>query len=212
MDPIAARTAFLGNPGLFAMQNLLIYALSHTVVLNGTPIDVRLAAIEGYEAYRFHGTPVEVYGVKECAADAAGAFKAYICPYRDLELHQVTLSSAGVAMFTARMDGCSFGIGMPSPQGDITVAHVNRNDLQVSATDTAAMEQQQATELRDAVGDGVKVFGPSQYRRKPGEEEALASFTFGVRDPVAGSWAFFAQVAQGGGMSPWTLRAVKRIG
>ncbi len=136
-----------------------------------------------------HGTPV------------GNTFNAYWCPYQSNDLQQVHLSNGANFMFTAKMDGCTFGVGSAAGNGDRIVCHVN----------LGGRGKEQADRLRDATsplhGDAHLLYlGPAGYRFKTGTSSTQAT-TFGVRDTGTGAWKIFSQVCEFN-MTARTIRLV----
>lgn len=119
------------------------------------------------------------------------SFPAFWCPYNDTRLGWTALTGIADYMFTATMDGCSFGIGHAAKDGTVIVGHVNSNHLQTPDS-TKAMEKDQKLRLRALLSTGrhkPKVFEPQDYRYRKGVREVSAT-TFGVREK--GKWHFYA--------------------
>jgi hypothetical protein len=80
----------------------------------------------------FTNPRADVYGMKlqlmepgKYQLSAGNEFNAYWCPYAEDTVNAVTLSDEADLMFTATMNGCSFGVGIPSVDGAVRVAHAN---------------------------------------------------------------------------------------
>lgn len=76
-----------------------------------------------------HGMTFELVEAKKYRLVAGTEFDAYWCPYKQDEVHAVTLSGEADRMFTATMNGCSFGVGIPSLDGAVRVAHANSTEV-----------------------------------------------------------------------------------
>lgn len=142
-------------------------------------------------------------------------FKSYWCPYQDEHVHSVTVASAANYCFTAKMDGCSFGIGMAGGDKSVTVAHANLQEVddfdeldrliiaeaikRPKDQDPAALRRLNLAKLKlkgqlqsglltggDGVGGGLSTgIGPLDYK-----QFGLIATTFGVRSGT-GDWSFF---------------------
>lgn len=156
---------------------------------------------------------------KECnvyemiPADGVESFKSYWCDYSDDSVHSVTCGREADLMFTAKMDGCSFGIGTPAPDGSVRVAHSNVQesremklvqDAMVAAFDrnnpnNSAMlaltarknnvKQKEQLALLKYHGVG----GPMTSSISPALYRDNIVTTFGVRDRTNGQWKFYFQ-------------------
>ena len=117
-------------------------------------------------------------------------FNAYWCPYQSNQLRQITLGGEAEYMFTAKMDGCSFGVGTPVVGGGVTVAHVN--DVGGGHTQMELLKGAASFGVR---GSGLTGYlGPGAYRHKVDQGQVKSqSTTFGMRDSM-GNWRFFAQI------------------
>ncbi len=97
----------------------------------------------------FSNPHASVYGLQFELAEpgkyrltAGTDFNAYWCPYHSDSVNRVTLSGAADRMFTATMNGCSFGVGVAAPDGSVRVAHANTTEherLTAMMMDTVAM-------------------------------------------------------------------------
>ena len=54
-----------------------------------------------------------------------GIMEIYWCPYQDDTIQSTVVGNEANVMFTAPMNGCSFGVGSPSSDGSRYVAHIN---------------------------------------------------------------------------------------
>jgi len=133
------------------------------------------------------------------APDRIGAiFDAYWCPYSQNQTLTCMLGLDSPYMFTATMDGCSFGIGHQPGGGVCRVAHANEgtfgaNREEMYGLDGARQFQrsEQQKRLAHAVGDGVNVISPLDYMADIDGAMELKSTTFGYRD--GGDWKFYTQ-------------------
>ncbi len=206
------RKAFFDNPIHFVSNCIVMTAYTNATGRSvGGLVSFAMIRTTDYEGQTFLGKSIPVFAVVDGAGYKDGAFQGYWCPYQNDALNSTMVWKEGNALFTDKMDGCTFGVGSVGKQGAVRVCHVNEQQYQVSSSDTAAMEQAQHDEALADLGGGAKLFEPAQYRRKGGETKKLAATTFGIRDPKRNTWSFYAQLTEGGGMDPITLRAVKKV-
>jgi hypothetical protein len=206
-----AKKEFFKNPVLFAQKAVMIPGyLDMTVRQNGGVGTMALVRDENYTARRFHGEEIPVYMISDGRQFGDGGFKAYWCPYDQNSVKQTTVWNGADAMFTDRMDGCTFAFGAPSEDGAVLVCHVNQNQYDQPG-DTSKTERVQRRMALLTVGWGGGILEPKGYRRKPGEDVGLESTTFGVRDTRTGKWSFYAQAIERD-FTQVTLRTIKKIG
>lgn len=70
-----------------------------------------------------NGDACKVYQIEQ--KSDKDSFTAYWCPYADDDVFAITLTDEANIMLTAKMNGCSFGIGQPGQDGSVRVAHSN---------------------------------------------------------------------------------------
>lgn len=119
------------------------------------------------------------------------SFNAYWCPYESNDVQQVTLGNQADYMFTAKMDGCTFGVGSANPDGSRTVCHANVGG---KGHDQLDLIKASASFQNDG---GLSYLGPAAYRFQTGTEMYTQATTFGIRVPVEGrgnQWKFYSQV------------------
>ena len=113
-------------------------------------------------------------------------FPSYWCPYQANQAPHAYLRNAAPYMFTAKMDGCSFGIGGASPNGSVRVSHCN----------VAGKGKEQLTMLENFFSTRTRglrtTFGRSSYRFPVGNTASTMATTFGIR--VGNDWKFYSQV------------------
>ena len=97
-------------------------------------------------------------------------------------------------MFTAELTGCSFGVGMPGPNGERRVVHANAAD-KATQDDTTPQVNRQLRMLQRRVGGGQAV-QPRHYRMFDMETGVEQRATIlGVRKGN-GRWEFWFQTVQ----------------
>ncbi len=119
-----------------------------------------------------------------------GVMEIYWCPYQDDTIQSTTVGNAANIMFTAPMNGCSFGVGSVTDDGSRRVAHINMKS-QINA-----WNKQDAILKGSKLGD--KVISPHLYMG--GDKDPVHVITFGVRDPnaknMADRWNFYYQLTK----------------
>lgn len=112
-------------------------------------------------------------------------FNSYWCPYEANAAPHAYLRAAASYMFTAKMDGCTFGVGSASGNGSVRVSHCN----------SGGRGQEQLTMLEDFFSSRTRglsrTLGPASYRFRSGTASTMAT-TFGIR--VGNEWKFYSQV------------------
>jgi hypothetical protein len=112
-------------------------------------------------------------------------FSAFICPYSHGNTHSVTLTDQGDFMFTANMDGCSFGVGI-QVNGQVLVAHANEQAQPTNALNTT----QQLVNLQNLSADNLTLV-PGTYRTNQSQQAT----TVGIRKNNL--WRFWYQQYEG---------------
>ncbi|OUS06208.1 hypothetical protein A9Q81_03480 [Gammaproteobacteria bacterium 42_54_T18] len=157
---------------------------------------------------------IESEGDNSYALVSGRGLRAYWCPYNADQVHAVTLGSDADFMFTATMNGCSFGIGSPSPDGAVRVAHANTTEHEAIAKvdkgyaklninspnfsksaaaigfrHSAMKQQLQLTQLKSLLAKGGKTMSNHLSSAAYGACDNIT--TFGIRD--SGVWKFYFQ-------------------
>jgi hypothetical protein len=122
---------------------------------------------------------------------------AYICPYGNNEANAMTLGNDALWMFTALMDGCTFGVGSQGrgTDGAVRVAHVNATDATKKQPIDIGREAQaklQRNLTKTKVGMDGTLIEPSDYRPMPDGTNVMLSTTFGTH-PLGRAWSFYTQ-------------------
>jgi hypothetical protein len=220
-----AVQTFLANPLAFMRSNIVQQSVAGTGAVHGntgwftfsaTPSEGRLPA----------GGECTVYSMQVSNEGTEGVdrFQAYWCPYANDHVYSITLAGEARYMFTAKMDGCSFGVGVPAPDGSVRVAHANSSETEelqaiqnamaeeslkrkpnLEAINRLGMEnlrtkgKEQIGQLRTDEGLGQdaviqSLVGPLDYKAF-----SLYSTTFGVRSGT-GTWSFYFQAYRQNGL------------
>jgi hypothetical protein len=192
---------FLANPLTFMDANIVVPAGDSIGSTQDTAtiheFCLQLTTVVGKKM----GTDVHVYMLrKRNARDPDDStFYAYWCPYSQNETLSAMLGNSARFMFTATMDGCSFGVGSQR-SGYCRVAHANLGGYGArmeSAYGTDNGRELQATgqvnQLQHALGGAnIDVINPTDYMNDADGVRALKSTTFGVHD-VGRDWRFYTQ-------------------
>lgn len=207
---MALVAEFLRDPIRFMDTNIVLQGVSGVAVVGN------VAAFTFVESAspgtRPNGESCKVYEMKKVGdADEADKFDAYWCPYANDQVNAITVADEAAYLFTAKMDGCSFGVGMAGPDGAVRVAHANTtnskalddivqqiiaagvkdpakaNALAMAKFRTKSSEQME--QLTGAIGGMSTAVGPLDY-----SAVGLMSTTFGVR--VKGEWNFYFHLYQ----------------
>lgn len=120
------------------------------------------------------------------APDSYGIFNAYWLPYNDDNMFSILLEDDADLMFTARMDGCSFGAGSETPSHARLVSHVNVSRKSSTDEGFATQQRQQRALLEDAGADS-QILGADSYSRWI-RDRAEPPSACGIRAPVSGSF------------------------
>ncbi|HEY4252593.1 MAG TPA: hypothetical protein VGM87_15380 [Roseomonas sp.] len=180
------------------------------VMMKATPADAGFYRCEDKK-----GNNIPLYELT-ASNDPTTAFWAYWCPYDANRTAFTTLTGHAEWMFTATMDGCTFGVGRAAPDGTVVVGHANANRHQTKKS-ISRMAQTQRAELQAELGMHASMLQPKNYRFRGtfSKKRDVSSATFGVRD--GSTWKFYAhlyrkQVNMTTGSVTYTYRETKQIG
>ena len=131
--------------------------------------------------------------------DRVGAiFEAYWCPYAKDDTLTCMLGNGSRYMFTATMDGCSFGVGSQSGDGTCRVAHANESTFAANKEATFGLDgarqfarAEQKNRLVNKLGGDIGVIDPLNYMADHDGAMELKSTTFGYRNGQG--WEFYTQ-------------------
>ena len=85
---------------------------------------------------------------------------AYWCPYEKDGTGKIVVGNYADYMFTAKLDGCTFGVGRPTDHGEVLVCHANRSAAgnkyasEGIPAATAAVKKAQLKGVQKALGKG----------------------------------------------------------
>lgn len=195
------------NPLHFMQNNLVVPFHDSLGTTQGQAGVVTMCLIRSAQDARQHGQPIEKYILyrHRGQANATVAFQAFWCPYAQNDTLTCTLDSSASLMFTATMDGCTFGHGAQDGHGGCSVGHANSGAFGAAREATYGMDGarqfqrgEQENRLTHALGDGLNFISPTDYMADYDGALVLKSTTFGIRN--AGAWTFYTQkyLVQGG--------------
>jgi hypothetical protein len=131
-------------------------------------------------------------------ASVGGIFQAYWCPYAQNQTFHCMLNTDSRYMFTATMDGCSFGIGSQTGDGACQVGHANEGSFGARYEDTFGIDgarqfqrSEQENRLKHLLGNDISVINPLHYMSDHDGALVLKSTTFGYRNGM--TWEFYTQ-------------------
>jgi hypothetical protein len=126
------------------------------------------------------GQNVDTFKLVNGGAGAVDSLPAFVCNYAGMAVHSSDLSTAGDFCFTPNMNGCTFAIGTPQPNGTVQVSHAN--------SQSSVTQRAQISGAHGGLG-GLKLMEPAHYRSMgPGNHQAT---TFGIRSGMR--WRFYFQ-------------------
>ncbi len=129
------------------------------------------------------GVRVPVYMARP-ATGGTDLFECYWCPYEDGAMKSIVVGNLANIMFTAPMDGCSFGIGSATANGERMVCHINmKGQSNMAGKQNAILK---GSKLSEGLVD------PNIYMAGG---QPVHVTTFGVRDKATKSWSFYYQLA-----------------
>ena len=133
-------------------------------------------------------------GWREGEAAPADTALVYWVRYKENNHTFTTIGTRSRTIFTAKMDGCSFGLGSVNPDGSCIAGHANR----VSVGRAEGFQAQSASQSADLAGQGMNLqINPSTYRSARMDEHGVQvgwtdqGTTFGLRSDMA--WKIYTQ-------------------
>ena len=150
---IAAKDVI--RPGM--LKNTTHYGLPESLILSPVPNETGLAP---------DGKASNVVYVKQ-AGQGGQPFKAYVCDYKEGELNYQVLGTDAPFCFTTTINGCTFSVGIPAPDGTVIVSHTNMKSDKMDPADLLTRGTQTQGQFQGAVatafhGHGV-VVDPTVY-------------------------------------------------
>ena len=111
---------FADNPYTFMEQKIVEVPGDISTTLKGQTIADFYITKGSNGLFELHTTVNSITQVTEPTV------RAYWCPYVKDADGKVMAEDQALYLFTAKMDGCSFGVGMPNKDKDVWVCHSNR--------------------------------------------------------------------------------------
>ena len=185
---MGAVDRFLADPVEFMQNNVVSTPEGGDVNNSGGKKFFTLAKLAGLaSSIERPGAQISTYMAHPTSSKSAeGIMEIYWCPYQDDSIQSTVVGNAANIMFTAPMNGCSFGVGSPTNDGSRYVAHINMKS------------QQNAWNKQDAILKGMKlgdtVISPHMYMG--GDKDPVHVITFGVRNPKTKQWGFYYQLTK----------------
>lgn len=151
-------------------------------------------------------TDVPVVQVERANAGDPGAFLTWIVDYAHNDIRYTTISPARPFCFTATMNGCTFGIGSPGPNGVLTVSHANATAVGNAGGLGQQIERQNRMGVRS---DGARNFDPTNY------EVGIYADTMGLNTTLVGiyddgAWSFYYQTYACSG-TQYVVRTFRKV-
>jgi len=195
-----ATADFLRNPKAFMDSNIVI---PHDAGLGSTQADGRIKemVIKKYpnRVGLKLGEEVGVYCLRQKLQNdpPEASLFAYWTPYQENQTLSCMLGNGARFMFTATMDGCSFGIGSSPTPGVCRVAHSNEKTLGGKMVNAGLNKQGQTIAQEISLGKvldptTMTVINPSHYMKDIDGASVLKSTTWGVHE-LGGAWTFYTQ-------------------
>lgn len=128
------------------------------------------------------GHAVDVYDLRCDGAGPHDGVPAHICNYMANNIRDVQLDNTPDYMFTINLNGCTFGVGAPQPNGNKLVSHAN-------AGGNAQVQRGMTGGAHGGLG-GVALLEPALYRNLGGQGQNQAT-VFGIRSGL--NWRFYFQ-------------------
>ena len=194
---------FLIDPIDFMNKNLVIVNYNS---LGKTQQDAgvqTMCLVKSAKKAKQHGVELDIYSLTRHSSrlpskDVEAIFDAYWCPYEQNQTLHCMLGTEARYMFTATMDGCSFGVGSQN-NGVCRVAHSNEGTFGgsregVYGTNGARVFQhmEQANRLQYEIPNLTGIIAPNAYQQDYDGEYALTATTFGIRNNT-NTWEFYTQ-------------------
>ncbi len=201
---MTAVADFTNDPLDFMQRNVVLVQVGGLSVPGPTGTFTLSKHTGPYKGKNLQGKSCSIYELHQAVNPLS--FVAYWCQYANDAVHSVTAAAAASYLFTAKMDGCSFGVALPAVDGSVRVAHANSsntpalntlNDLIGNEQDLAiraSLQREKLTtktahqfdQLAEVMDYRVqKTLGPLEYA-----DRGLKSTTFGLRDGT-GAWTFY---------------------
>lgn len=171
--PVDAKAfdAFQTDPIGFMKDNMVLTARMGSKL--GHAIKATLATNQTATAM-LNGKSIKVYTLRE-PRDDEPFFESYYCDFSPGQIMYEVLSKEADFAFTYAMDGCTFGVGRPTPEGDVLVTHGNARGVTEGGNSQNERQRNFALQLHGGKID--EMLEPETYRTA-GD---MAATTFGLR-------------------------------
>lgn len=188
---MAAVDRFLSDPVDFMQNNIVSTPEGGAVNQSGGKKFFTLEKLRGLaSSIERPGAQISTYMARPAgnSGNVEGIFEIYWCPYEDDSMQSTTVGNSANIMFTAPMNGCSFGVGAPAEDGSCHVAHINMKS------------QNNAWNKQDSILKGSRlgsaIVSPHMYMSA--DKDPVHVITFGVRTPSTKEWNFYYQLTKMG--------------
>lgn len=145
------------------------------------------------KCYDKNGRAKNLYRLDPARDGAPGdRVRAYWCPYEHNRTRYTTLTLDADYMFTAMMDGCTFGVGHAASDGSVTVTHANAQNMDQRGNHAPMIQAQKDSTLA-RLGPRAKLFEPTAYRSRGylwKKNYDVSALTFGVKE--GRKWVFYS--------------------
>ena len=183
--PRSVTDIFCDNPVDFMQNNIIVTPEGGGLLTTGgvKHFTLTLSRSTGKSIER-PGVDIKCYEAHPASQGSDnGVFLTYWCPYEEGALRTTTVHNNANLMFTAPMNGCSFGIGSKQADGSRLVGHSNMKGQ-------PDYRNQQNKSLNVTKMNEAKV-DPNVYMNIAGNDPVLVT-TFGVRNDK--EWSFYYQI------------------
>ena len=137
-------------------------------------------------------------------ADGSPGFPSYILDYEKGQVSYQVLDREANYCFTITMNGCTFGIGSPTPDGSVLVTHSNAHGNLEGGGEGVSQAMRQRALARAFHRPNVSLFEPDSYRK--GNRNVT---TFGIR--TKGAWQFYYQAYESAGGGSFRVYEAKKV-
>jgi len=195
-----ATAQFLQDPLAFMQENIIVPHHANIDVDQQSARIHELCLAKGGAQGKKHGRNLDVWILRKRSDNDPGkeGFFVYWCPYNQNETLSCTLGNGARYMFTATMDGCSFGVGSQAT-GVCRVAHSNEARFGANKEATFGLggarqfqRDEQQNRLTSILGSNASIINPLHYMPDHDNELILKSTTFGLHT-LGQNWSFYTQ-------------------
>lgn len=186
-------------------RHVIVNTLDVLIIIGNVQPNSRQFRLTPYE-YQYN---CDVRGIVPCYTldavqggnDVRNTFYAYYCPYVQNGIQSIRVGQLLDYFFTAPLNGCSLGFGIPDETGTRVIAHANSIDAVPAlveeqhgiATARAQQAQHQAMRISGLMPVHEKIIHPSDYGQLPDDINPLVTTLIGIRNTRTGTWEFIRQ-------------------